>query len=265
MTTMPVTAGATSLLSCEGITKEFGGLRALDRVAIDVRAGEVLALVGPNGAGKSTLIDVLTGFVRADAGTVSLSGRRLRGRAWRRARVGRMRRTFQHPKMARNLSIEENVLVGALGSGCGDARGIVLSLLRPAWGSRMRGARATSDEVFEQLGVDATHAAESASVGEQRLIELARALSASPRVVFFDEPFAGADAAGMERMGAAIRELADQDCAVVVVDHHVDVLADLADRMVLMFQGAVVFDGDPHDGLRSKQMRVVYFGETDDD
>lgn len=251
-------------LSCRGISKNFGGLRALDEVTLDFHHGEVLALVGPNGAGKSTLIDVLTGFVRADSGRVQLGNQRLAGRAWRRARKGRMRRTFQHPKLARNLTMEENVLIGALGVGCGSARGVAISLARPAWGSRIRAARNTTAASFAELGLHPRHVTERMSVGEQRLTELARALGASPDIVFFDEPFAGADAAGMERMGAAIRALADSGTAVIVVDHHVDVLADLADRMVLMFQGATVFDGDPHEGLRSKQMRVVYFGETDE-
>jgi branched-chain amino acid transport system ATP-binding protein len=251
-------------LSCRGISKNFGGLKALDGVTLDFRHGEVLALVGPNGAGKSTLIDVLTGFVRADSGLVQLGDERLGGRAWRRARRGQMRRTFQHPKLARNLSMEENVVIGTLGLECGSARGVALSLVRPAWGNRIRAARSTSTAAFEQLGLASDHATATLSVGEQRLTELARALGGNPDIVFFDEPFAGADAAGMERMGAAIRALADAGTAVIVVDHHVDVLADLADRMVLMFQGAIVFDGEPHEGLRSRQMRVVYFGESDE-
>jgi branched-chain amino acid transport system ATP-binding protein len=101
-------------------------------------------------------------------------------------------------------------------------------------------------------------------MGDQRLTELARALSSDPDLVLLDEPFAGADAEGVERMSAAIRSLAVAGHAVVVVDHHVDLLADIADRLVLMFQGRIIFDGPPAEGLRSREMRTIYFGEVDD-
>lgn len=255
-------AGAVAL-RCEGLTKHFGGVKAVDDVDLELRFGEVVALVGPNGAGKSTLIDVITGYVPADAGRVVAGGRSLSGPPWRRARVGQVRRTFQHPKLARGLRIDENVVLGALGERAGSASGLLRSILSPRSGRVMAAARQVGADRALLLGLDTTGEVSSLSMGEQRLTELGRALCGTPHVVFLDEPFAGADDPGIERMGRAIRGLADGGSAVVVVDHHVDLLADMAERLVLMFEGAVRFDGDPHAGLRSREMRTIYFGESD--
>lgn len=251
------------VLSCTGLSKHFGGVSALDDVSLTFHPGEVMALVGPNGAGKSTLIDTLTGYVKPDRGSVQIDGQALIGAPWRRARRAGIRRTFQHPKLATGLDVDENVLVGALGARRGTVRGVSLSALLPASLREMRRARAASGAALAFLGVRATGETGSLSMGEQRLTDLARAISVDHDIVFLDEPFAGGDTSGMERMGHAIRDLADQGCTVVVVDHHVDVLAELADRMVLMFQGAVVFDGPPGVGLASPEMRTIYFGDSD--
>ncbi len=262
MNAVPSSPRHRPVLSCVGLSKHFGGVAALDDVTLEFTPGEVMALVGPNGAGKSTLIDTLTGYVKQDSGTVHVDGTPLTGAPWRRARRGGIRRTFQHPKLATGLSVEENVLVGALGDSRGTVRGVGVSSLLPASLREMRRARNASDDALAFLGVRATGTTGSLSMGEQRLTDLARAISVKPDIVFLDEPFAGGDAAGMARMGQSIRDLADQGCTVVVVDHHIDVLAELADRMVLMFQGAVVFDGAPEVGLASSEMRTIYFGDS---
>ncbi len=251
-------------LRCVDLNKSFGGVRAVHEVSLEFRYGEVVALVGPNGAGKSTLIDVITGYVPADSGTVEVVAGDLKGRPWRRARRGKMRRTFQHPKLARGLQVTENVQLGHLGERHGTARGLAASLVKPGSLRSMREARERAEAHMDRLGLDRRRDIGGFSMGEQRLTEVARALTGSPEIVFLDEPFAGADDAGIERMGDAIRVLAEEGCAVIVVDHHVDLLADLANRLVLMFQGAVVFDGEPDAGLRSKEMRTIYFGEADD-
>lgn len=251
------------VLSCRGLTKRFGGVSALADVSLDFHRGQVVALVGPNGAGKSTLIDVITGYVAADAGVVLVGGSTLSGSPGRRARRAAMRRTFQHPKIVQALSLTDNVAVGGVGHDYGAPPALARSLLTPAAPRAVARARRDADAHLRALGLLGGRL-DALAMGERRLTDFARALMTRPRIAFLDEPFAGADNAGMRRMADEIRALADTGCAVVVVDHHVDVLAESADRMVLMFQGAVEFDGHPREGLLSPQMRSIYFGERTD-
>lgn len=250
----------TVLLEGTGLGKSYGGVRAVDDVSLRLSEGEVLGLIGPNGAGKTTLVDLLDGAQPADRGALSIRGRKLTGPPSRRARAG-LARTFQHPHLALDLTVRENVLLGAAApklAGIGGlVAGLVAGALRPA------GARfdAVLHRVADALDLgDLGRRCGDLTLGEQRLVEVARALAQEPSVLLLDEPFAGADSGGIAAISEAIRAVRAQGCGIILVDHNVDIVASLVDRIMLLRSGAVVFDGDPDECLASPEMQDVYFG-----
>lgn len=253
------------VLAGSGLRKAYGGLVALDDVSFHVRGGEILGLVGPNGAGKTTLVDLITGIQRSDAGTLMLRGEPLAGGSpAARARRG-LARTFQHPHLALELTVRENLLAGAAArrfpSWARMTAGIVTDGIR----HRRQEAEAV-ERIAEELGVPRLdEPCANLSLGEQRLVEVARALAQDPLVMLLDEPFAGADAGSIAGIIDAIRQVQSRGHAVILVDHNVDLLTSLADRVMLLAQGRQVFEGGPAECLASPEMQRVYFGTLEED
>lgn len=253
------------ILCGKGLTKHYGGVIALDGVDIHVAPGEILALVGPNGAGKTTLVDLITGAQTATAGQLQLDGQSLTGGAARRARAG-LARTFQHPQVSNDLTVVEAITAGAAARNLHSPWAMILHMLKGALTGPDRQFIAAS-ELAKSLGIrDLDQRCSDLSLGEQRLLEVVRALAQQPRVMLLDEPFAGADPSGISGIIDAIRTVQHRGQAVILVDHNVDLIADLADRVMLLSQGTVVFDGEPAACVASKEMKQVYFGgEGSDD
>ena len=248
------------LLTGEGISKRYGGVVAVDDVEIAVSAGEILGLVGPNGAGKTTLVDLISGVQQMDSGTLTLLGRPLTGSSSRRARAG-LARTFQHPQLALSLTIAENLEVGRT------ARrfpGFFKMLGRSITGVLDIQPAADLDaieRIADELGITGLdRRADSLTLGEQRLVEVGRALCQEPDVLLLDEPFAGSDADSLAGIADVIRAVRDRGHGVILVDHNVDLVASLVDRMMLLDSGRVAFVGTAEACLASEQMRRVYFG-----
>lgn len=251
------------LMACTSLSKRYAGVTAVADVSLQVRAGEVMALVGPNGAGKTTLIDLITGQQEATSGEVWMEGKRLTGPPSRRTRSGRFSRTFQHPLLREDLTVRENIRVGAVADRFATPWRAVRSTVAGIIRVTDSGVEREIADVARELGlVDLDRLAGDLPLGERRLAEVARALVRRPTVLLLDEPFAGSDAAGLEGMRSAIASLTARGCGVLVVDHNVDIIASIADRVVLMERGRVVFDGSPEDCLASDQMQRVYFGEV---
>jgi branched-chain amino acid transport system ATP-binding protein len=250
-----------ALLSCERLSKSYGGLVAVRGVSLLVGAGEIVGLVGPNGAGKTTVVDLVVGTQRSDSGQITVGGKKVHGPPSRRARAG-LARTFQHPQLALELSIRENLALGAGARQMETITRLALSLARglvsPSWPGIADGE---IESIASALGIeDLDRECSELSLGEQRLVEVGRALLRRPAVILLDEPFAGADPDGIERICAALRQVAADGFGVLVVDHNVDIIAALVNRLVLMNQGSVVFNGSAAEGMSSPQMREVYFG-----
>jgi branched-chain amino acid transport system ATP-binding protein len=254
------------LLQGSGLSKSYGGVTAVADTSLTVHAGEIVGLVGPNGAGKTTLVDLIVGTQPADRGTITLDGKKLSGSPSRRARAG-LARTFQHPQLALELSVWDNLLLGATSRDLGTlpqvlrsmTRGLVAPRASTAQNERVR-------QVAGELGVSGLdRLCADLTLGEMRLVEVARALLRNPSVVLLDEPFAGSDAHGVKSITRMLRDLARRGCGVLVVDHNVDIIAALVDRIVLMDQGRVLFDGDPAECMNSPQMQAVYFGAAESD
>jgi branched-chain amino acid transport system ATP-binding protein len=249
-----------TLLTGRGLIKRYGGVTALDGVSFALRAGEILGLVGPNGAGKTTLVDLISGAQAATAGELKLRGSRLTGPASRRARAG-LARTFQYPQLALELSVRDNLLLGraarrhrTLGR---MVAGVFTGMVRP----RLAGDDEAIDAIADELGIERLdRAVGDLTLGEQRLVEVGRALGQDPLVLLLDEPFAGSDAGGVAGIVDVLRTVQRRGHAVILVDHNVDLVADLVDRILLLDRGRAVFDGDPRECLGSPEMQRVYFG-----
>ncbi|MCU1502917.1 MAG: hypothetical protein JWM12_2271 [Ilumatobacteraceae bacterium] len=258
-----MTAGDV-LLSGRGISKRYGGVVAVDSVDVDVAAGEILGLVGPNGAGKTTLVDLICGAQEADAGTLSLQGRPLDGPSSRRAHRG-LARTFQHPQLALSLTVAENLQVGRAARRNSRFGRMIVSGLAGIFRTEPADDLRDIETVAAELGITRLERrADALTLGEQRLVEVGRALCQEPLVLLLDEPFAGSDAESLAGIADIIRSVRDRGHGVILVDHNVDLVASLVDRMMLLESGRVAFVGTAEECLASDEMRRVYFGAADD-
>ena len=245
---------AEPILQAEALSKHFGGLAAVNEVALDLRHGEVHAVIGPNGAGKSTLINLLSGDLAPSAGRIRFDGRDIAGLAADRvARLG-IARSYQRTNIFRDFTVFENCRLAA------QARlPTSMRFIRPALGERALGEAAR--RALALVGLDAAidHAASALSHGEQRQLELAMTLATEPKVLLLDEPLAGMGAEESRRMVALIARLAESH-AVLLVEHDMDAVFSIADRLTVMVNGRVLESGAPAEIRESPAVQEAYLG-----
>ena len=241
-------------MEATGLTRRFGGLVAVNAVDLALYVGELHAVIGPNGAGKSTLTNLLSGELRPSAGTLTLQGQQVDGwPSWRFARAG-VGRSFQRTNVLRDMTVAENVRLAAQARLTPARR-----LLRPA-ASEMA-PRTAAEAALERVGLLPAMArvAGTLSHGQQRQLEIAMALTANPSVLLLDEPLAGMGVEESERLAALLRELA-RDHAVMLIEHDMDVVFAVADRMTVMVDGRVLERGPPAQIRASAAVRDAYLG-----
>jgi ABC-type branched-subunit amino acid transport system ATPase component len=251
---------AAPLLKAQGLCKNFGGVRAVQDISLAIPHGTVFAVIGPNGAGKSTLLNLLSGVYQPDAGQIVFAGIDLVGMpAHRRVRHG-LARTFQKIRLFKQLSVLENVLAGY--HTCHSI---------PPWqylvhGSAFRDdARRCRDRALELLDfVGLSHRASvlagSLAYGEQRLLEIARALATSPRLLMIDEPAAGLNAAEVAALLRRIASLRERGITIVLVEHNMDLVMTVADRILVMDYGECLFEGAPSEVQAHPEVIAAYLG-----
>jgi branched-chain amino acid transport system ATP-binding protein len=248
-------------LSARGIKVSFGGITALDDVSLEVSRGEVLGVIGPNGAGKTTLFNVICGFVRPDAGTLSWHGQTLdRLRPDRLAELG-IARTLQGVGLFPGLSVLENVMVGATKFRRASIASALLALPRSDRDERALRERARS--ALSQVGGDGLEdrAPGSLPYAMQKRVALARALVSDPELLLLDEPAGGLDAGELSDLAKLIDSLGDE-IAVMLVDHHMDLVTSVCDRVMVLDFGRVIASGVPPEVRADPRVLDAYLGEA---
>jgi neutral amino acid transport system ATP-binding protein len=255
----PGVAKPDPILVADGVLRHYGGLVAVDVEHIEIQRGAITALIGPNGAGKSTFFNLLTGFDEADRGTWSFDGDDVTGRSgYKLARAG-MVRTFQLTKSLSRLSVMENMKLGAQAQ-IGER--FWSSLMPPVWRSQESKIEERAESLLERFRL--THMrdeyAGSLSGGQRKLLEMARALMADPRLIMLDEPMAGVNPALTQSLLGHIKSLRDEGRTVIFVEHDMDVVHDISDWVVVMSEGRVIAEGPPDSIGTNTEVIDAYLG-----
>ncbi|MPY67390.1 ABC transporter ATP-binding protein [Deinococcus sp. SDU3-2] len=245
----------STALEARRLVKDFRGFRATNEVDLQIREGEIHAIIGPNGAGKTTLFNLLSGFLRPTSGEVLLFGERIDTLAPHAIVRRGLSRSFQISSVFPTMTVRENVLV-ALGS--------PTPLPGQFWTplSRLEALGPRADEILDRVGLGAAHArlAADLSHGEKRQLEIGISLTQEPRVLLLDEPTSGMGSEGIARVIALVREVA-RGRTVVLVEHNMSVVAELADRITVLQYGQVIASGRYDDVRRDPRVIEAYLGE----
>ena len=256
-----MTSPAVILLKISGIEKRFGGLTALSDVSLHIQAGEIYGLIGPNGAGKTTLFNILTGLYQADGGKFLFSDIEYAGRSKPHilAKAG-IARTFQNIRLFANMSILENVMVGCHHH---THTGI--------WGAVTRHKNARNEEqqitqraaeLLAYVGINRAHhmLAKNLSYGEQRRLEIARALATNPKLLALDEPAAGMNATETDSLKSLLQTIRSHGVTVLLIEHDVKLVMNLCDRIAVLDYGKKIAEGVPSEVRNNPAVIAAYLG-----
>ncbi len=246
------------VLDVSKIRKQFGGLVAVNDISFQVKAGQIVGLIGPNGAGKSTTFNLVTGVLGLTSGTVKFRGDTISGLPSRDIAQRGMSRTFQHVKMIPDMTVLENVALGAHLRG---GRGALSAMLRLDRGEEQQLMREAARQLTRiGMGEHLHEQAGNLAMGQQRLLEIARALCSDPALLLLDEPAAGLRHKEKEALGDVLRQLRSEGMSILLVEHDMDLVMDVTDHIVVMEFGTHLMEGTPEQVQQSPQVRAAYLG-----
>jgi branched-chain amino acid transport system permease protein len=246
------------VLKVEKIRKQFGGLVAVNDISFDIAAGQIVGLIGPNGAGKSTTFNLITGVLGKTSGQVTFRGEDISGLASRDISRKGMARTFQHVKMISDMTVLENVAMGAYTRG---ASGVLSSMLRTNKAEEQRLMKEAQRQL-ERIGMgEFMHEqAGNLAMGPQRLMEIARALCCDPALLLLDEPAAGLRHLEKQGLAKVLRQLQGEGMSILLVEHDMDLVMDVCDQLVVMEFGTLLTRGTPVEVQANPAVRAAYLG-----
>ena len=254
---------SSSLLTLDGVSRHFGGVRAADAVSFGVAEGTIHGLIGPNGAGKTTVLNLISGLMPLTAGRITLTGTRLDALpAYRIAALG-VRRTFQNIRLFPVMSALDNVIVG---QHTRRRAGVLDHLIyRPAALREERELRDRAVSLLERVGLGGRteQQARNLAYGEQRRLEIARALAADPRLLLLDEPAAGMPFTEMNDLIALVRSIAAEGRTVLLIEHNMDLVMNLCDRITVLDFGRVIAEGTPAEVSANPDVIAAYLGSEE--
>lgn len=236
-----------SLIEAERVTKKFGGLTALDNVSFHIGNREILGLIGPNGAGKTTLFNAVAGVFHLDEGTIRLNGEEITGLRSSQLCAKGIARTFQITKPFLNITVLENLMVGALGKE-----------------RDLKKARSSSLEILEFVGLGAKRddLAANLSLPERKKLEMARVLSTQPRLILFDEVMAGLNPTEIEEALDLIRKIHEQGITLFIVEHVMRAIMSVSHRVMVLHHGQKIAEGTPEEMGENQAVIDAYLGES---
>ena len=252
------------LLEARGVVMRFGGLTAVNNVDLSVREGEIVGLIGPNGAGKTTFFNCLTGLYKPTEGEVTFNGAILPPKP-RAVVLAGMARTFQNIRLFNNMTALENVMVGRF---CRTTSAALTSIVRgPKFRREEAETRARAHELLTFVGLKGTHEhlARNMPYGDQRRLEIARALATDPKLLLLDEPTAGMNPQETRQTMDLIFKIRDSGIAVVVIEHDMRFIFNLCDRVLCLVRGEALVEGSPSEVQSDHRVIEAYIGTGDDD
>jgi branched-chain amino acid transport system ATP-binding protein len=251
------------MLELKGITQIFGGVTALSDVSFRLSANEITGIIGPNGAGKTTLFNIATGIYRQTSGQVIFEGKDISGIPTERLAALGMVRTFQNIELFGQMTVLENVMVGLHSR---STSGLFACSFKAPWA--IKEERRIRDEAYEWLrfvGIEQLADVEAANLpfGKGRMLEIARAMASKPRIFLMDEPAAGLNSQETLGLAALIRKIRDLGITVVLVEHDMELVMDICDRIVVLNLGQKLAEGTPRDIQDNPEVIAAYLGDDD--
>jgi branched-chain amino acid transport system permease protein len=246
------------LLDVQAVRKEFGGLVAVNDISFQIRAGDIVGLIGPNGAGKSTTFNLITGTLTLTSGSVRFRDEVISGQNARRIAQKGMARTFQHVKMIPDMTVLENVALGAHVRG---KRGVLAAMSRFDR-TEEKTLFKEAQRQLERIGMGQYlhELAGNLAMGQQRLLEIARALCTDPALLLLDEPAAGLRYKEKQALIEVLRQLQREGMSILLVEHDMDLVMEVCDRLVVMEFGTHLMEGSPVQVQQSPAVRAAYLG-----